>query len=55
MGIGHEPATTILNIPLKQLPKGDALTFAARPLSSLGTVGRPIATTWRRDAASSPA
>ena len=42
MGIGHEPAATTLNIPLKQLPKGDSLTVAARPLSSLGTSGRPI-------------
>ena len=49
MGIGHEPAVTLLNIPLKQLPKGDVLTFAARPLSSLGTSGRPITTTWRRN------
>ena len=48
MGIGHEPAATTLNIPMKELPKGECLTFAARPLSSLGTVGRPIATTWRR-------
>ena len=51
MGIGHEPGATMLNIPLKQLPKGGSLTFAARPISSLGTVGRPISTTWRLDAA----
>ncbi|MBR1588892.1 MAG: metallophosphoesterase [Kiritimatiellae bacterium] len=48
MGVGHEQAVTTLNVPLKQLPKGDVLTFAARPLSSLGTTGRPISATWRR-------
>ena len=51
MGIGPESAATTLNIPLKQLPKGDVLTIVARPLSSLGTTGRPITTTWRRDGA----
>ena len=49
MGIGHESAVTTLNIPLNKLPKGDVLTFDARPLSSLGTMGRPISTTWRRE------
>ena len=52
MGIGHEPngGMTTLNIPVRQLPKGDSLTFAVRPLSSLGTAGCPISAVWRRDA-----
>ena len=46
MGLGHEPnkGVTTLEIPKSELPPGQSLTFAARPLSSLGTSGKPIAT-----------
>ena len=52
MGIGHEPngGVTTLDIPVDELPDGDKLTFAVRPLSSLGTRGTPIATTVERRA-----
>ena len=45
MGIGHEPngGVTTLEIPTSELPPGEALTVAVRPLTSLGTSGRPIA------------
>ncbi len=45
MGIGHEPngGVTTLEIAGEELPSGKTLTIAARPLSSLGTKGRPIA------------
>ena len=48
MGIGHEPngGMTTLEIPKSELPTGKTLTFAVRPLTSLGTSGRPIATTF---------
>ena len=44
MGIGHEPnnGVTTLEIPKSELPPGKTLTVAARPLTSLGTYGRPI-------------
>ena len=44
MGIGHEPngSVTTLEIAGEELPSGKTLTIAARPLSSLGTKGRPI-------------
>ena len=44
MGIGYEPnkGITTIDIPKKQLPKGDAVTFSVCPLSSLGTRGNPI-------------
>ena len=44
MGIGHEPngGVTTLEIAKEELPPGDTLTFAVRPLTSLGTAGRPI-------------
>ena len=44
MGIGHEPngGVTTLDIPKSELPPGQSLTFAVRPLTSLGTAGRPI-------------
>ena len=47
MGIGHEPngGVTTLEIPKSELPTGKTLTFAVRPLTSLGTSGKPIATT----------
>jgi hypothetical protein len=33
---------TTLEIPKAELPPGKELTFAARPLSSLGTAGKAI-------------
>ena len=49
MGIGHEPngGVTTLDIPKSELPPGKTLTFAVRPLTSLGTFGKPIATTFK--------
>ena len=48
-GIGHEPdnGVTNLDIPLAELPPGKTLTFAVRPLTSLGTAGRAIATEFK--------
>ena len=45
LGMGHEPdgGVTRLAIPVSQLPAGETLTFAVRPLSSLGTFGKAIA------------
>ena len=44
-GIGHEPegGVTTLDIPKSELPAGNMLTFAVRPVSSLGTKGKAIA------------
>ena len=44
MGIGHEPngGVTTLDIPKSELPPGKTLTFAVRPLTSLGTAGKAI-------------
>ena len=44
MGIGHEPngGVTTLEIPKSELPPGKMLTFAVRPLTSLGTSGKSI-------------
>ena len=44
MGIGHEPnnGVTTLEIARDELPPGRTHTIAARPLTSLGTYGRPI-------------
>ena len=49
MGIGHEPngGVTTLEIPKSELPSGKTLTIAARPLSSLGTSGKAIMTTFK--------
>ena len=49
MGIGREPngGVTTLDIPKSELPPGKALTFAVRPLTSLGTFGKPIAATFK--------
>jgi hypothetical protein len=49
MGIGHEPngGVTTLEIPKAELPPGKMLKIAARPLSSLGTFGRVIATMFK--------
>ena len=48
-GIGHEPdnGVTMVEIPEAELPEGKELTIAVRPVSSLGTKGKAIATTWR--------
>ena len=47
-GIGHEPngGVTTVDILNSQLPAGKRLTVAARPVSSLGTKGKAIATTY---------
>ena len=44
MDISHETngGVTTLEIPASELPPGQSLTFAVRPLTSLGTAGRPI-------------
>ena len=49
MGIGHEPngGVTMLEIPKGELPPGQSLTFAVRPLTSLGTSGKPIVTSFK--------
>ena len=49
MGIGHEPnkCVTTLEIPKAELPPGQSLTFAVRPLTSLGTSGKAIATEFK--------
>ena len=48
MGIGHETngGVTTLEIAKDELPPGKSLTFAVRPLSSLGTSGKAIMTTF---------
>ena len=49
LGIGHEPGkgVTTVEIPTSELPVGKKLTVAVRPVSSLGTKGKTIGTTWR--------
>lgn len=49
LGMGHEPdgGVTTVEIPMSALPEGKKLTIAIRPVSSLGTKGKPIATTLR--------
>jgi predicted phosphodiesterase len=49
MGIGHEPngGVTTLEIPKSELPTGKTLTVAVRPLTSLGTAGKAIATEFK--------
>ena len=49
MGIGHEPngGVTTLEIPKSELPPGKMLKIAARPLTSLGTFGKAIATEFK--------
>ena len=49
LGIGHEPnkGVTALDIPKSELPPGKTLTFAVRPLTSLGTFGKAIATKFK--------
>ena len=48
-GVGHEPncGITEVEIPVSELPAGKKLTIAVRPVSSLGTKGKTIGTTWR--------
>ena len=48
-GIGHEPngGVTTLEIAKDELPPGKTLTFAVRPLTSLGTSGKAIATEFK--------
>ena len=49
LGIGHEPdgGITKVELPMAELPAGKNLTIAVRPISSLGTKGKAIATKWR--------
>lgn len=51
MGIGHEPnnGITTIDIPKKELPKGDVVTFSVCPLSSLGTRGNPITLKYQKE------
>ena len=46
LGIGHEPdgGITKVELPMAELPAGKNLTIAVRPISSLGTKGKAIAT-----------
>ena len=50
MGIGHEPnnGVTTLEIPKSELPPGKTLTFAVRPLTSLGTSGKTLVAAFSR-------
>ena len=49
LGMGHEPngGVTTLEIAASELPPGKTLTFAVRPLTSLGTSGKAIATEFK--------
>lgn len=49
MGVGHEPngGVTQLDIPAADLPAGDEFTVLARPVTSLGTFGSEIKTSWK--------
>ena len=44
LGIGSEPngGVTHLTIPKAELPRNKTLSFTVRPLTSLGTSGKPI-------------
>ncbi len=48
-GIGHEPnrGVTTVDVLQSQLPAGKTLTIAVRPISSLGTKGKAIATKYK--------
>ena len=50
LAVGHEPngGVTTLFVPKAQLPKGERLVVAVRPITSLGTAGKPIACTCDR-------
>ena len=47
-GIGHEPdhGVTSVDIQKSELPEGKNLTIAVRPISSLGTKGKPLVATY---------
>jgi predicted phosphodiesterase len=49
LGIGHEPdgGITKVELPMAELPAGKNLTIAVRPISSLGTKGKAIATKFK--------
>ena len=49
MGAGREPngGVTELDIPRSDLPPGETLTVAVRPITSLGTRGKPLAAEWQ--------
>ena len=48
LGIGHAPdkGLTLVDIPKKELPEGKTLTIAVRPVSSLGSKGKPLVVTY---------
>ncbi len=48
LGIGHEPnhGLTAVEIKKDELPAGSKLTIAVRPISSLGTKGKPLVVTY---------
>ena len=48
LGIGHEPdgGITKVELPMAELPAGKNLTIAVRPISSLGTKGKPLVVTY---------
>ena len=48
LGIGHEPdgGVTTVEISKADLPAGKNLTLAVRPISSLGTKGKPLVATY---------
>ena len=45
--LSHRLAMMTLEIAKDELPPGESRIFAARPLTSLGTSGRPIATEFK--------
>ena len=49
MGVGHEPngGVTELAIPKSDLPSGKTLIVAVRPITSLGTRGKPLVAEWK--------
>ena len=49
LAVGTEPngGVTTLEIPASELPPGKSLTVAVRPITSLGTSGRPIITDFK--------
>ena len=48
LGVGHEPnrGITKVELPMAELPAGKKLTIAVRPISSLGTKGKPLVVTY---------
>ena len=47
VNLGTNGGVTTLDIPKSELPPGKTLTFAVRPLTSLGTFGKAIATEFK--------